>query len=144
MSGLVQKRRATKGATNDDNSTNSNKFVVVIAGLPRSGSTLLFNIVRVVLTRAGIPFKAAFGFESAELEKHGKREKDANLVKEAPRAKKVLEIFIHKVKAMLKKNRCMTAMCKWTTFIIIVLPLMLCFRNVTLTSTSCRTKGPKR
>mmetsp|Transcript_131 Transcript_131/g.229 ORF Transcript_131/g.229 Transcript_131/m.229 type:complete len:329 (+) Transcript_131:1-987(+) len=43
---------------------------------------------------------------------HGKREKDANLTKEAPRAKKALEMFIHKVKAMLKKNRCMTAM--WT------------------------------
>ena len=44
---------------------------------------------------------------------HGKREKDASLAKEAPRAKKALEVFIHKVKAMLKKNRCMTAMCKW-------------------------------
>ncbi|KAL7552476.1 hypothetical protein ACHAWF_016165 [Thalassiosira exigua] len=43
---------------------------------------------------------------------HGKREKDANLAKEAPRAKKALEMFIHKVKALLKKNRCMTAM--WT------------------------------
>jgi len=43
---------------------------------------------------------------------HGKREKDANLAKEAPRAKKVLEMFIHKVKSLLKKNRCMTAM--WT------------------------------
>ena len=43
---------------------------------------------------------------------HGKKEKDANLAKEAPRAKKALELFIHKVKAMLKKNRCMTAMCK--------------------------------
>mmetsp|Transcript_38641 Transcript_38641/g.81257 ORF Transcript_38641/g.81257 Transcript_38641/m.81257 type:complete len:814 (-) Transcript_38641:249-2690(-) len=43
---------------------------------------------------------------------HGKREKDAILNKEAPRAKKALEMFIHKVKAMLKKNRCMTAM--WT------------------------------
>jgi len=43
---------------------------------------------------------------------HGKREKDASLAKEAPRAKKALEMFIHKVKAMLKKNGCMTAM--WT------------------------------
>jgi len=43
---------------------------------------------------------------------HGKREKDVNLAKETPRAKKVLEIFIHKVKSLLKKNRCMTAM--WT------------------------------
>ena len=34
------------------------------------------------------------------------------LAKEAPRAKKALEMFIHKVKAMLKKNSCMTAM--WT------------------------------
>lgn len=41
---------------------------------------------------------------------HGKREKDAGLAKEAPRAKKVLETFIHKVKAMLKKNHCMTAL----------------------------------
>lgn len=43
---------------------------------------------------------------------HGKREKDANLAKEGPRAKKSLELFIHKVKSLLKKNRCMTAM--WT------------------------------
>jgi hypothetical protein len=43
---------------------------------------------------------------------HGKREKDAILAKDAPRAKKVLEMFIHKVKSLLKKNRCMTAMCK--------------------------------
>lgn len=43
---------------------------------------------------------------------HGKRKKDAKLAKEAPRAKKALEMFIHKVKAMLKKNNCMTAMCK--------------------------------
>lgn len=43
---------------------------------------------------------------------HGKREKDAILNREAPRAKKALETFIHKVKAMLKKNGCMTAMCK--------------------------------
>lgn len=45
---------------------------------------------------------------------HGKRKKDAMLAKEAPRAKKALETFIHKVKAMLKKNNCMTAMCKLT------------------------------
>lgn len=43
---------------------------------------------------------------------YGKREKDANIAKEAPRAKKALEMFIHKVKAMLKKYGCMTAMCK--------------------------------
>lgn len=43
---------------------------------------------------------------------HGKREKDANLAKEGPRAKKSLELFIHKVKSLLKKNRCMAAM--WT------------------------------
>mmetsp|Transcript_1563 Transcript_1563/g.2836 ORF Transcript_1563/g.2836 Transcript_1563/m.2836 type:complete len:184 (+) Transcript_1563:2794-3345(+) len=43
---------------------------------------------------------------------HGKREKDASLDKEAPRAKKALEMFVHKVKAMLKKNGCMTAL--WT------------------------------
>ena len=43
---------------------------------------------------------------------HGKRVKDANLAKEGPRAKKSLELFIHKVKSLLKKNRCMTAM--WT------------------------------
>lgn len=43
---------------------------------------------------------------------HGKREKDVGFAKEAPRAKKALEMFIHKVKAMLKKNNCMTAM--WT------------------------------
>lgn len=41
---------------------------------------------------------------------HGKREKDVGLAKEAPRAKKALEMFIHKVKIMLKKNCCMTAM----------------------------------
>ena len=43
---------------------------------------------------------------------HGKRERDAGLAKEAPRAKKAQEMFVHKVKAMLKKNSCMTAM--WT------------------------------
>lgn len=48
---------------------------------------------------------------------HGKREKDANLAKEAPRAKKALEMFIHKVKALLKKNGCMTAMCEWCQLI---------------------------
>ncbi|KAL3799645.1 hypothetical protein ACHAW5_004516 [Stephanodiscus triporus] len=41
---------------------------------------------------------------------HGKREKDVGLAKEAPRAKKALEMFIHKVKILLKKNCCMTAM----------------------------------
>lgn len=41
---------------------------------------------------------------------HGKREKDSNLAKEAPKAKKVLESMIHKVKMLLKKNQCMTAM----------------------------------
>jgi len=41
---------------------------------------------------------------------HGKREKDANLAKEAPRAKKSLEMFIHKIKSLLKKNNCMSAM----------------------------------
>lgn len=41
---------------------------------------------------------------------HGKRVKDANLAKETPRAKKALELFTHKVKALLKKNRCLTAM----------------------------------
>ena len=53
---------------------------------------------------------------------HGKREKDENLGKEAPRAKKALEMFIHKVKGMLKKNRCMTAMCKWghKTFVMCI------------------------
>ena len=44
---------------------------------------------------------------------HGKREKDANLAKETPRAKKALELFTHKVKALLKKNNCMSAMCKY-------------------------------
>jgi hypothetical protein len=43
---------------------------------------------------------------------HGKRARDAGLAKEAPRAKKAQEMFVHKVKAMLKKNSCMTAM--WT------------------------------
>ncbi|KAL3790149.1 hypothetical protein HJC23_009586 [Cyclotella cryptica] len=43
---------------------------------------------------------------------YGKRVKDANLAKETPRTKKALELFIHKVKALLKKNRCLTAM--WT------------------------------
>lgn len=43
---------------------------------------------------------------------HGKRKKEAMVAKEAPRANKALEMFIHKVKAMLKKNNCMTAMCK--------------------------------
>ena len=44
---------------------------------------------------------------------HGKREKDSNLAKEAPKAKKVLESMIHKVKMLLKKNQCMTAMGKF-------------------------------
>jgi hypothetical protein len=48
---------------------------------------------------------------------HGKRVKDANLAKETPRSKKALELFIHKVKALLKKNRCLTAMSKCTVFI---------------------------
>lgn len=43
---------------------------------------------------------------------HGKRVKDSNLAKETPRSKKALELFTHKVKALLKKNRCLTAMCK--------------------------------
>lgn len=43
---------------------------------------------------------------------HAKREKIAILVKEAPRAKKANESFTHKVKALLKKNRCVTAMGK--------------------------------
>ena len=46
---------------------------------------------------------------------HGKREKDAILNREAPRAKKALETFVHKVKALLKKNGCMTAMCEWAS-----------------------------
>jgi len=41
---------------------------------------------------------------------HGKREKDTNLAKETPRAKKVLESFIHKIKALMRKNRCLTAL----------------------------------
>jgi hypothetical protein len=52
---------------------------------------------------------------------HGKRKKDAMLAKEAPRAKKALEMFIHKVKAMLKKNSCMTAMCKLTILMFIIM-----------------------
>ena len=43
---------------------------------------------------------------------HGKREKIAILAKEAPRATKANETFIHKVKALLKKNHCFTAMGK--------------------------------
>ncbi len=50
---------------------------------------------------------------------HGKRKKDSMLFKEAPRAKKALEMFIHKVKAMLKKNSCMTAMCKLTIVVFL-------------------------
>ena len=43
---------------------------------------------------------------------HGKRIKDSSFSVASPKAKKALEMFIHKVKALLKKNRCMTAMCK--------------------------------
>jgi Fanconi anemia group D2 protein len=43
---------------------------------------------------------------------HGKREKDANLAKETPRAKKILETFMHTVKRLFRKNRCMTAICE--------------------------------
>jgi hypothetical protein len=50
---------------------------------------------------------------------HGKRAKDANLAKETPRSKKALELFIHKVKALLKKNRCLTAMCEFLYFCIL-------------------------
>ena len=49
---------------------------------------------------------------------HGKRVKDANLAKETPRSKKILELFIHKVKALLKKNRCLSAMSKFLSLII--------------------------
>jgi len=41
---------------------------------------------------------------------HGWREKDPLLRKETPRAKKVLEIFISKIKHMMKKNNCLTAL----------------------------------
>ena len=44
--------------------------------------------------------------------------KDANLAKETPRSKKILELFIHKVKALLKKNRCLSAMSKFLSLII--------------------------
>ena len=41
---------------------------------------------------------------------HGKRAKDANIIKEAPRAKKILEIFLHKIKVLMQKNKCVTAL----------------------------------
>jgi len=41
---------------------------------------------------------------------HGKREKDANLIRETPRAKRVLETFLHKIKVLMSKNHCVTAM----------------------------------
>lgn len=41
---------------------------------------------------------------------HGRRVKDPNLIKESPKAKKQLETFIHKIKVMMKKNNCLSAM----------------------------------
>ena len=43
---------------------------------------------------------------------HGKREKDPNLIKESPRTKKILETFVHKIKVLMRKNGCVTALCK--------------------------------
>ena len=41
---------------------------------------------------------------------HGRRTKDPLIMKESPKAKKAQEFFIHKIKAMMKKNNCLTAM----------------------------------
>uniref|UniRef100_A0A7S1ZUU9 FANCI solenoid 4 domain-containing protein n=1 Tax=Trieres chinensis TaxID=1514140 RepID=A0A7S1ZUU9_TRICV len=41
---------------------------------------------------------------------HGKREKDSNLIKESPRTKKILETFVHKIKVLMRKNGCVTAL----------------------------------
>jgi len=41
---------------------------------------------------------------------YGKRNKDHNLLNETPRAKKVLETFIHKIKVLMKKNNCLGAL----------------------------------
>ena len=35
---------------------------------------------------------------------HGKREKDVNISREAPRVRKVCEIFIHNVKSLMRQN----------------------------------------
>ena len=43
---------------------------------------------------------------------YGKRNKDHNLLNETPRAKKVLETFIHKIKVLMKKNNCLGALCE--------------------------------
>lgn len=59
----------------------------------------------IIITDAQKTFKQMYHIIS-----HGKRVKDANLGKETPRAKKAMELFTHKVKALLKKNRCLTAM----------------------------------
>ena len=40
---------------------------------------------------------------------YGRRKKDPALIKESPKAKKALESFIHKIKAMMKKNKCLSA-----------------------------------
>ena len=56
----------------------------------------------------------------------GKRDKIAILAKETPRAKKANETFIHKVKALLKKNRCMTAMGKCLISLLCVVLMSVC------------------
>ena len=40
---------------------------------------------------------------------YAKREKDSALIKETPRAKRLMEAFLHKIKVLMRKNNCITA-----------------------------------
>ena len=40
---------------------------------------------------------------------YAKREKDSALIKETPRAKRLMEAFLHKIKVLMRKNNCLTA-----------------------------------
>ena len=41
---------------------------------------------------------------------HGKRERDVNMIKESPQLKKVLELFLYKVKLLMKKKKILGAL----------------------------------
>jgi hypothetical protein len=43
-----------------------------------------------------------------------KREKDSALIKETPRAKRLMEAFLHKIKILMRKNNCLTAIWQGT------------------------------
>ena len=47
---------------------------------------------------------------------YAKRERDTRFNKEAPKAKKILETFIHKIKSLMRKNKVLEAFCKFNIF----------------------------